>query len=348
MKILLGSIALWIAFVTGAECPTASHLGTLPSTGYGAATRTRLAGQATNNTSETLKIDATLVSLDVMVTDEDGRVLSGLKGGNFSVLDNGVPQKVLSFTSTSAPMTVVILMEYNSASYSYFAQKASVWATGFLNHLEPQDWVALITFDVKPKVQVDFTHKRYEVRDAVTTLGPPIFSEANLFDSIIDTLDKLDGVRGKKSILLIASGANSFSAANFDEVSERLKRTDATIFCVGLAEAEYMRYGGGISYLQEKNWLTTFAKQTGGIALFPRFEGELPEIFRSVVAFERNEYNLTFRPPKENRDGRYHRLRVEIVGSDGKSLRVTDPKGRLRKVEVYAREGYVAPQDKAP
>ena len=294
------------------------------------------------------KIDATLVNVDVLVTDEDGRVLSGLKRENFRVLDNGVPRQIVDFGPTTTPITVVMLMEYSAASYSYFAAKAADWGTGFLSHLEPRDWIALVTFDMNSKVKVDFTHSQPEVRDAIASLGFPQFREVNLHDALMDTLDKLDPVRGKKAILLLATGLNSFSAATQDDVGKRLKQTDATIFCIGLAESEYIRYGGSsLSYLQGKNAMTAFSKQTGGLALFPRFEGELPEVFRSVVGFLRNEYSLSFRPPLESRDGRYHSLKVEIVGADGKPLKVTNEKGKRRKIEVYARQGYVAPRDGA-
>lgn len=291
------------------------------------------------------KIDATLVNVDVMVTDDDGRVLTGLKRGNFLILDNGRPQKVVDFAPTSAPITVVVLMEYSAASYGYFAGKAADWGTAFLSHIEPRDWVALTTFDLRSKVQVDFTHKQYEVRDAIYQLGNPQFSEVNLYDALGDTLDRLSGVRGRTSVLLLATGLDTFSTKTLNETYDRLKQTDTVIFCIGLAEAEHIRSGGsGTNYLLGKNALTKFARQTGGLALFPRFEGELPAMFHSVVGFLRSEYTLTFRPAPEIRDGQYHRLKVEIVGPDGKPLKVTDEKGKSHKIEVFAREGYMAPK----
>ncbi|MFP5209984.1 MAG: VWA domain-containing protein [Acidobacteriota bacterium] len=305
--------------------------------------------KATQDSPETARPDPTLVTLNVLVTDEDGRVLTNLKRGNFRVLDSGSPQPILSFEPTKAPITLVMLLEYSAATYGYFADKSAEWGSRFLDHLEPTDWVALVTFDLNSKVQVDFTHKRFEVRDTLTTLGYPKFSETNLFDSLIDTLDMLDRVKGRKSILLMATGINSFSAANLDEVTRRLQKTDATIFCVGLAEAEATQSGGSnLAYVQAKNQMSAFARQTGGIAIFPRFEGELPGIFRSVVGYLRSEYTLTFRPPKEYRDGRYHRLKVDIVGPEGQPLKATDEKGKQRKIEVFTREGYTAMKEKTP
>ena len=65
------------------------------------------------------------------------------------------------------------------------------------------------------------------------------------------------------------------------------------------------------------------------------------------MGFLRSEYDLGFSPSSATRDGKYHKLKVEIVGPDGRPLRVTDQKGRRRKVIVYAREGYVAAQPAA-
>lgn len=156
--------------------------------------------QADADTPFKLKVDATLVSVDLVVTDDRGNILGGLKGRNFRLFDDGKPQQILRFSPTADPITVVLLLEYSSASYNYYAAKATDWGSIFLNHLEPQDWVALVTFDLKPKVQVDFTRRRYEVRDALDTMGFPKFRDANLFDALMDTLDKLENVRSRKSI----------------------------------------------------------------------------------------------------------------------------------------------------
>ncbi|MFP5228258.1 MAG: VWA domain-containing protein [Acidobacteriota bacterium] len=294
-------------------------------------------------------IEAPLVDINVLVTDEDGRAISGLRKANFRVLDNGLPQTITHFSPTTAPITIAMLLEYSSGSYSYYASKSASWGTRFLDELEPRDWVALVTYDMRPTVRVDFTHNRASIRDALGSLGRPVFSDANLFDALLETLDKLEPVRGRKSILLLSTGANTFSQAIFDEVNKRVKATDVTIFTIGLAEEEYTRsQGSNVGYLQARSWLQSFAEQTGGVAFFPRFPAELPDIFRSVTGFLRNEYTLAFSPPKELRDGKTHRLTVQVIGPDGKPLTVRDDKGRERKLTVFARSGYQAPSTAAP
>jgi VWFA-related protein len=299
-----------------------------------------------------ISVETTLVNVDVLVTDEDGRVLGGLKRENFRIIDNGREQAITNFSPVNAPITIVMLMEYSGFAYDYFAYKAAAWGSDFLDHLEPEDYVALVTYDIKPTVRVDFTRNKAAVRDSLSMLSYPSFREANLFGAMLDTLDRLERVRGKRSILLITTGVNTFSAANFDDVRQRLKEIDAPVFCIGIAEAEYMaaesrgQYSSGsnLSYLQSKNQLDTFAKMSGGMAWFPRFQGELPSIFDSVAVMLRNQYRLGFSPPESMRDGKYHKLKINIVGADGKPLRVTDSKGKNRKPLVYAREGYVAPK----
>jgi VWFA-related protein len=285
------------------------------------------------------------VSLDVLVTDEDGLVLSGLRKENFRVLDDGKPQTISRFEPIGAPITIVMLMEYSGIAYDYFAYKAAAWGSTFLNYLEAEDYIAVVTYDIKPTVRIDFTRNKAEVQQTLRSLSYPQFHEANIYDAIIDTLDRLDHVKGKKAILLITTGADTVGQNTLDDTLKRIKESDATMFSVGVAEAEYQSAQVGassLSYLHSKNILDSFARMTGGTAWFPRFEGEIPDIFRSVATFLRSQYRIGFSPAKLVQDGKYHKLKVEIVTPDGKPLVVTNPKGKRQKPRVYAREGYTA------
>ena len=293
--------------------------------------------------SSVISVESALVTVDVLVTDDDGRVLTALKSEHFRILDNEQPQRITNFAPVDAPITIVLLMEYSQLASDYFAYKAAYWGSDFLSHLESRDWVALVTYDLRPAVRVDFTHNKAEVQDALYSLGYPPFHETNMFDAILDTLDRLQPIKGKKSVLLLATGYDTFSEHTLDDTYKRLKETDATVFCIGIAEREFgLSEAGGIGYFQAKNQLETFSRLTGGIAWFPRFQGELPSIFESVTGFLRNQYALGFSPPASARDGKYHKLTVQVVGADGRPLTVVDQKGKRHKVIVHAREGYMA------
>lgn len=307
-------------FVLGAEGH--ARRAELAQTEHRLQTRTQQPSTPTdgqqNPRPSTIAVESNLVVLDVLVADEDGNVLAGLEKENFRILDEGKPQVITAFGPTDDPITIVMVLEYSGLAYNYFAYKTAYWSSNFLNHLDTKDWVALITYDMKPTIQVDFTRNKVEVQDALNRLSFPGFSEANLFDALIDTLDKLERVPGKKAILLITTGMNTLSSATLDDTIEKVKKSNVTVFCIGVAESEYMMaearsVGAALTYLQAKNQLQTFADLTGGLAWFPRFEGEIPCLFRSVVGFLRSEYILGF-SPSAALDGRYHKLKVEIVG----------------------------------
>jgi VWFA-related protein len=290
-----------------------------------------------------ISVESTLVNVDVVVTNQDGDVLTGLTKENFRISDDGQPQQITNFAPSEAPITMVILMEFSRRFGGFFAYKAKTWSYSLLNALTAKDWVALKTFSMKTRVEVDFTQNKNEVGQAIASLFFPDFSEANLFDAVFETLDQLRDVKGKKSILVLATGFDTFSKHNLDQTLNRLKETDVPIFCVGMGEEIdlYSAGGAGVGYLQAKNQLTSFANMTGGYAWFPRFEGEMPDIFNAVGGYLRSQYTLGF-TPSTPQDGKYHKLKVEAVDEQGNPLLISDKKGKKKKTVVHARQGYTA------
>jgi VWFA-related protein len=288
-----------------------------------------------------IAVESNVVNIDAVVTDHEGNIVTGLKKENFRILDDGQPQQVTNFAPTEAPITVVMLLEFSARYWGYFGYKGETWAWGFLRDLGPKDWVAFKTFDIKTEVTVDFTQNKQEIQQAISQLFVPGFHEACLFDAVIETLDQLNGVKGKKAILLLATGFDTFSKHTLDQTYHRLKEADVPIFAVGMGEDIDLRSptGGGVSYLQAKNQLTQFGSMTGGYAWFPRFQGEMPEVFGQVAAFLRSQYSMGFAPTTPP-DGKFHKLKVEAVDASGNLLELPDKKGKMKKVNVYARNGY--------
>lgn len=290
-----------------------------------------------------ITVNSNLVDVDATVTDHDGNLVTGLKKENFRVFDDGQPQQITNFGPSDAPITVVVLLEYSGTFWNYFAARGAYYAQGFLTHLKPQDWVALKTFDLNTHLVQDFTQNKAEVDQDIQQLGFPTFHEAVLFDALYQTVDQLRDVKGKKSILVIGSGYDTFSKHNLDQILDRLKESEVTIFCVGMGEVlDTYSMGNDISYLQAKNQLTTFSRMTGGYAFFPRFDAEMPDIFNTVAEFLRFQYTLGF-TPSTPQDGKYHKIAVQIVDDQGNPLLLRNKKGKKQKIEVYAREGYTAP-----
>ena len=299
----------------------------------------------------TISITVPVVNVDVVVTDNDGNYLTGLKKENFRLTEDGAPQTITNFSTTDAPITVVILVEYSRRAYGWYLYTARSWADVFLHQLKPTDWVALESFAMRPNVEVDFTHNMSEVEQGLIGMVLPTFSEAVIFDALVDTLDRMADVKGKKAVLVLASGEDTFSRHTLNDTLARLKETDISIYCVGVGEQfalqTDMRGGNGsgnLNYLQAQNQLRTFAQLTGGRAWFPRFEGEIPGVMGDVAASLRNQYSMAYSPTNHSTDGKYRKIKVELVAPDGGPLTVLDQKNKKIKYQIYARQGYVAPK----
>jgi VWFA-related protein len=293
-----------------------------------------------------------VVNVDVVVTDNNGNYLTGLKKENFRVSEDGAPQVITNFAPTDAPITIVLLLEFSKLGYQIFTYNAKNWAAAFLRDLKPADWVALETFNMRSNVDVDFTHNRDEIMQGLYEMVFPPFSESNVFDALADCLDRIKDVKGKKAVLLLASGRDTFSKMNLDQTIKRIRETDATIFTVGVGEQLFIQADasgnlgpvGTLNFLQAENQLRTFAAMTGGRSWFPRFDGEIPGIMQDVASSLRNQYSLAYSPTNTALDGKYRKLKVELVAPDGGPLTITDQKGKKVKFQVYARQGYTAPK----
>jgi VWFA-related protein len=297
-----------------------------------------------------ISLNVPIVNLDVLVTTKDGQTIPGLKKENFKILEDGTTQQIASFNQSEAPITAVLLVEYAATNLGYMYDALNASYT-FASGLKKDDWVAVVSYDMKPQILVDFTQDKRAIMGALNMLRIPGFSERNLFDALFDTLDRSDRIEGKKYVILVSSGRDTFSKLTLDQIIKKVKNTkDVTIYAIsiGWQWREYMdshgRAGGiqEVDWLQADNQLNTFARMTGGRAYFPRFQGELPELFHEIAADIRNQYTITYHPTNAKLDGTYRKLKVELQAPDGGPLKVRDQKGKEVKYIVYAREGYTA------
>ncbi len=301
-----------------------------------------------------LRVDVPNVQVPVLVTTKDGQFVGGLKKDNFKILEDGVPQTISTFSQqTDAPVTAVLLVEFSARNY-YFIYPALQASYYFADSLKKDDWVAVIAFDMRSTILADFTQDKREIYGALRQLQIPGFSETNIFDALYDTLDRLDKIQGRKYVILVASGIDTFSKINYDKILKKIQATpNVGIFTISTGEAYRQwaetRYGNSpefgaynLNYLQADNEMNTFAKMTGGRWYHPRFEGEFPEIFRDIGNDIRNQYVLTYKPTNTKQDGTFRKLKVEIQAPDGGPLTVKDQKGKNVKTMVIARDGYTA------
>ena len=302
-----------------------------------------------------LRIEVPEVTVDVgVLLEKTHEFVPGLKPENFRVYEDGVEQKVIGFKRVEAPITALLLCEFAANSnYFIYDMKNAAWA--FAQQLRPQDYVAMMTFDMHTQIITDFTQDKRQIMEGINTLQMPVFRETNVFDALYEAMDRLNRVEGHKYIILIATGRDTFSKLTFDKIEKAVKASqDITIFTVstgGMIRAMTEGRGGmsasirDMDYMQADNEMRTFSSLTGGQSFFPRFEGEMPDIFQNINQTIRSKYELVYRPSNAKQDGTYRKLRVTLVDDEGQPLRFEDKKQKQLKYDIIARDGYRAKQE---
>ena len=174
------------------------------------------------------------------------------------------------------------------------------------------------------------------------SLAIPMFSDTNMFDALYETLDRISRIEGRKYIILIGTGRDTFSKLTLDKMLAKIKATpNVTIFTIGtgaLLQRDGRNRGGmglacaHMNYLQAQNQLKTFADMTGGLSFCPLFQGELPDDFSQINNSIRNQYVLTYRPTNTKNDGSYRKVKVLLVDNEGHPLQMQDEKAQAPQV----------------
>ncbi|MGH9625346.1 MAG: VWA domain-containing protein, partial [Bryobacteraceae bacterium] len=179
------------------------------------------------------------------------------------------------------------------------------------------------------------------------------FSEANVFDALTDIAGRMSGIQGRKAILLIASGIDTFSKITYGTARKDLQEDGVPIYTISILQvARMLAQDRGMSpianmdFLQADNEMRTFSKETGGLSFFPRFLGEYPTIFRQIESALRNEYTLSYHPTDTAHDGKFRHIKVELVNPETDApLRIVNQKHKAIKYRIIAKSGYKAPRE---
>jgi VWFA-related protein len=305
----------------------------------------------------TFKSDVSTVQVDVAVLDKNGRFIPNIPRGNFRVLEDGVPQPISGYTLGEAPMTVCMVIEFSNLYQQYWSNgwyETLQASYGFLETLKPEDYVAIVAYDLRSEILSDFSTDKRKAQEAMQRLRIAAYSESNLYDALTDTADRMSEIEGRKAIVLIASGVDTFSKLTFDQTRKKIQQAGVPIYAIGIMQAlrEWMDargYMGGmqrLDFLQADNQMRTFAKESGGQSFFPRFFGEFPNIYRGIHQALRNQYALTYQSTNLAKDGKFRKITVQLVNpATNEPLRVVDEKGKPMKYSIVAKTGYNAPRE---
>ncbi len=285
-----------------------------------------------------VRIAVQQIRVDVTVRDKKGNLITGLQQGNFEIYEDKVLQEITFFEPIEAPMTAVLVTEYSKVIPWQMLYEAIMASYQFVNGMRQGDWVAVIAYDIRPEILVDFTQDKAHVYNSLRKLNYPAYRESNMYDTVVDTLDRVQELDQRVAIILLSSGLDTFSKLNLGETLDRVKRADAVIYAVSLGGNLRARYEHRMSGMQRLDFyqgdatLKAFAKYTGGESFFPRFVAEFPSIFQTISMLLRNQYSMGYVSSSTKKDGKFRKIKVEVkLDLDGD--------GKLDKFKVNHREG---------
>lgn len=249
-------------------------------------------------------------------------LVSGLTQRDFQVYEDGVLQEITSFTTdkTNPPVFVGVLMDTSpsTAGKLGFSKEA---AANFLYTVVTlrKDKAAFMTFDNEIQLRQDFTDKLDLLQKAVDTVKKT-GSQTALYDAVWTFSDeKLRNVPGRRVLVVITDGEDTFSRADLADAVDIAQRTETTIFAISTKQGFLGSVPGvEIGTIKDKGDkdLTQLAELTGGEAFFTGDILALERAFKKISDELKSQYILTYRPQNQNYDGRSRKIEVRFTDKE--------------------------------
>jgi Ca-activated chloride channel homolog len=278
-----------------------------------------------------IRVDTELVNINVRVVDRNGRPIAGLKKGDFTVTEDGVPQEIEYFSQSEVPTNYSIVVD-NSGSLRRQLDKVIEAGKILVNTNKPQDETLIIRFVSRDKISIeqDFTSKKEYLLDALDNLyidgGQTAIRDAvYLAADKLSTYEKDRGEdRKRRALILVTDGEDRDSFYSEAQLFQTLRETDVQIFVIGFI-ADLDKESGFIRKSDQsraKTFLEKLATDTGGKAYFPTGVEQLSGIARDIASEMRTQYSIGYLPSNVKQDGTYRYIKVSIPDGPGGQKRI--------------------------
>jgi len=255
-----------------------------------------------------LRVDVNLVLVPVNVTDIYQRPILGLQKSEFRVLEDGVEREVSQFYREETPISVGVVFDASTSMLRKMDESRRA-VVEFMKMSMPGDEFSLLKFSDYPEIVSGFTSDPEAIEDGLQTIQPNGWT--SLYDAIYMSMRSMKHAKHDRKVLLVLSdGRDNDSRYTQRELTELIKEADVRIF--------------SISILNRSSALDALAEVSGGRAFRVRNLDDLPSLAADISAELHSQYVLGFLPPDQTRDGKYHKLKVELMQPAGSArLRVS-------------------------
>lgn len=309
---------------------------------------------------EVLRVNTTLVTVPVSVTDRDGRYIADLRQEDFRLFENGVEQKVAYFEAVEKPFTVVLVLDTSSSTWSKLGQIRDA-ALAFVNQLRSEDTVMVVSFARGLTIKCEATKDRKVIRDAIKGTGRGM--STHLYDAMDKLMQKyLNRIQGRKAVVLFTDGVDATSSdATYESTVREAEELDAIIYPIlydtydpvydrgGSTPTSTSRLpsilgrlpipfptqgnpntGGGAGssradYDRGERYLKDLATLTGGRVYEARKDlSYLEAAFNHIAEELRRQYSLGYYPRQGAQTGERRRIRVQVPDQPNLAVRARD------------------------
>ena len=259
----------------------------------------------------TFRTGIDVVSLNVTVSDRDGRFVTGIEPEEFLVYEDGVLQEITFFSRRQLPIALALLID-TSASMDERMTTAQEAAIGFARRLRPEDLAEVIDFDSRVDILQTFTNDvdKLELAIRQTSAG----GSTSLYNALYTSLRELakaplrvEDIR-REAIIVLSDGEDTSSVVAYEEVLELAKRSETSIYTIGLRSDEGSRTG----FREADFVLRQLAQETGGRSFFPETADELARIYEQISDELSSQYSIGYSSANPLRNGRWRRLVVRV------------------------------------
>ena len=278
-----------------------------------------------------IRVDSNLVLIPVTVCDPNNKPVTGLEKEHFRIFDDKVEQTITHFAMDDEPLAVGLVFDV-SGSMGPKLRRSRMAAAEFFRQANPEDEFFLVEFSDQPKLAVPMTRDVSEIQNQLTFTTSR--GRTALLDAILLALNEMKKSKmHRKALLIISDGGDNASRYTEAEVRNRVREGDVLIYAIGIFEPVGSR-SRSPEELSGPGLLNDLAEQSGGRHLPVDDISELPDVAAKIGIELRNRYLIGFTPTDQARDGRYHRIKVQVVPPHG-----------LPPLRAYWRVGYYAPAE---
>jgi Ca-activated chloride channel homolog len=254
-----------------------------------------------------------LVSLNVTVTDSQGRYVTDLEQADFSVFEDGAKQELTFFNRSNLPIALSLLID-SSASMEQRMEHAQEAAIGFARKVREQDLAQVVDFDSRVEIKIGFTNRVPDLESAIRTTAPG--GSTALHNAVYISLKELAKIKAanveevrRQAIIVLSDGEDTSSLVSFEEVLELAKRSETAIYTIGLQPRETSALRG---FREAEFVLRQLAQETGGRSFFAKRVEDLKDVYGQIADELSSQYSMGYQSKNPRRDGAFRRLVVQV------------------------------------